>query len=346
MKGVHVRVAGAGVVGLCVALELQTRGAEVELVDEAGAAKASAVAAGMIAPAFEAALEEPGEGRLPLLRAGRDLWPEVADGAVRLFRDGALAVARSGEAAQLAEAARALRAEGGDCEPLTPEALHRSCPWLAPDLAGGLFSAEDWRLDPVETLGLLEGVFLRRGGRRTLGRAEPGGLRSGVDAAVVCAGWGGRAFAGEAPELARLQPIKGQLVRFPGAPPHGGPTVRGLAGGYLAPGALGVAAGASMEAGRYDEAVRPEIQEAMVRRAASLAPHLHGAPAVGAAGVRASTPDGLPLIGASRTGVHLAAGFRRNGWLLAPLAARILADQLAGGDPGPWAEAMRPDRFG
>ena len=87
LQGARATVVGAGVVGLCVALELQTRGVEVILVDEGAAgANASVVAAGMVAPAFEAALEEPGRGRLPLLRAARDLWTDVADGAVTLHR--------------------------------------------------------------------------------------------------------------------------------------------------------------------------------------------------------------------------------------------------------------------
>ena len=62
--------------------------------------------------------------------------------------------------------------------------------------------------------------------------------------------------------------------------------------------------------------------------------------------MRAATPDGLPLVGESgRPGVWLAMGARRNGWLLAPLIAQVLADQLAGGDGGPWAAAFAPGRF-
>jgi glycine oxidase len=53
-------------------------------------------------------------------------------------------------------------------------------------------------------------------------------------------------------------------------------------------------------------------------------------------GVRASTPDGLPLVGWSATpGVMLAVGARRNGWLLAPLVADLVAAYLKGDNPGP-----------
>jgi glycine oxidase len=54
----------------------------------------------------------------------------------------------------------------------------------------------------------------------------------------------------------------------------------------------------------------------------------------------------LPLVGPSRTpGVLLAAGMRRNGWLLAPLVAAIVVAQLLG-EPTPEAAALfDPGRF-
>ena len=336
---------GAGVVGLCIALELRGRGVDVLLIDPgAPRPNASVVAAGMIAPAFEAALEDAAQGRLLLFRAARDLWPEVADGAVQLHRDGALAVMRRGEHAELARVCAALGREDALFEPMTTASARRLQPMLTSELAGAVFSAEDWRVDAAPALKALHARFLARGGRTERGRADPAALRDGADAVVICAGWGARAFAELAPELAVLRPIKGQLGRFEGQPPFGGPTVR-TATGYLAPGGQGLIAGASMEEGRADRALSPKVQAGLAAGARALFTHLASVEPVGAAGVRAATPDGLPLVGPSRCGLHLAAGFRRNGWLLAPLAARITADQLDGRDPGPWADALRPDRF-
>ena len=48
------------------------------------------------------------------------------------------------------------------------------------------------------------------------------------------------------------------------------------------------------------------------------------------AGVRGATPDGLPMAGAAGQGLHLALGPRRNGWLLGPLVARVVADEVEG----------------
>ena len=99
--------------------------------------------------------------------------------------------------------------------------------------------------------------------------------------------------------------------------------------------------GRRMEAGRDDAAIDPAVVGRLRATGASLYPHLASAPFTARTGVRATTPDGLPLVGpSSRPGVFLAVGARRNGWLLAPLVARTTAAYLAGGDPGPYAAAM------
>ena len=79
-------VIGAGVLGLCAALELQRRGRTVTVIDPGGE-NASSVAAGMIAPGMEAAIDDLGLEAATLLRAGRDRWPAFAEATeVRLAR--------------------------------------------------------------------------------------------------------------------------------------------------------------------------------------------------------------------------------------------------------------------
>ncbi|WP_411288459.1 FAD-dependent oxidoreductase, partial [Phenylobacterium sp.] len=80
--------------------------------------------------------------------------------------------------------------------------------------------------------------------------------------------------------------------------------------------------------------------------AARLFPALADAAFTTAAGVRGATPDGLPMVGWSTApGVLLAVGARRNGWLLAPLVARIVAAQVTGADAGAYAARLEPGRF-
>ena len=101
-----------------------------------------------------------------------------------------------------------------------------------------------------------------------------------------------------------------------------------------------------MEPGLADTNVEPVALRPLVEAAGRLFPDLRGAAFLASAGVRAATPDGLPMVGASsEPGVLIAAGARRNGWLLAPLVARLIAACVTGGDPGPYAARLHPRRF-
>jgi glycine/D-amino acid oxidase-like deaminating enzyme len=65
-------------------------------------------------------------------------------------------------------------------------------------------------------------------------------------------------------------------------------------------------------------------------------------------GLRPGTPDELPLIGPSSTmpGVYYATGHYRNGVLLSPLTAKLVAALVLDGRRDPDLELVRPDRFG
>jgi glycine oxidase len=164
--------------------------------------------------------------------------------------------------------------------------------------------------------------------------------RGDADHLVVATGYA----KGLAPELMRLAPIKGHILRV-ATPDVGRLSVRGE-GVYAVPGAGGLAVGATMEPGVADPAVDPAKSTALRTAGARLFPRIAQAPGELFAGVRAATPDGLPMVGASaEPGVWLAVGARRNGWLLAPLVARTIAACLTGRDPGPYAGRLGPERF-
>ncbi len=352
LSGCRIIVAGAGAIGSVLALQLRDEGAEVLLADPAPlGANASGVAAGMLAPAFETVLDPPAAGHFQLLRTARELWPALAGRiGAELDRCGALWV---GDAASNADMLARLDAAGARAEAADPSAARRLCPGLkAPD--GAVFTAEDWTLDPVAMLAALRAGFESAGGEMrktavTSWNGERAQLSDGqvmrADALVLAAGLAAEGLASPPPELARLQPIKGQILRLDAAAPRAGPMVRGE-GVYVVPRSQGPIVGASMETGARDLQVHPNVLATLKSSAARLFPALADAEAAGQAGVRASTPDGLPLAGRSRTaGVWLAMGARRNGWLLAPLLAQVLTDQLAGADGGPWAQLFAPSRF-
>ena len=332
-------VAGAGALGLSCAVALADAGFEVTVCDPAAPlSNASAGAGGMLAPAFEAVLDDEAAAHFDLLLAARDLWPGLAARTgVRLDRSGALA---AGRAAWLHEVAGGMARLGLHATEIPRAAAQALAPGLSPDLEGVVLNREDWRLDPQAALAALRtaasaaGVMFSGDTVRARGEADLLVLALGAapDAAEL------------APELAALAPIKGHILRISDAPLPA-MTLRGE-GIYVTPADGALAVGATMEAGVSDPRPDPAKAKPLLALGAALVPGLAGAPRQLLAGVRAATPDGLPLVGLSRSpGVMLAAGARRNGWLLAPLVARIVADLATGRDPGPFATRLAAQRF-
>lgn len=325
-----VIVIGAGVLGLCTAAELGVRGHAVTVVDP-GLPNASAVAAGMIAPALESLLEEAAPERANLLRAARDLWPDFARAhGLTLHREGA-----EWRGPDVATAVDRLRALGFSASPTDD----------------GLITPDDWRIDVAAALSVLAragGTTLVRG---RVARLEPAGRRWRVQTgdgrvwfapAVVLATGAAGPVEGlpdtVSAKVAAITPIRGQITTVAVAPPS---RVVRAPGVYVAPGDGGVAIGATMEPGRRD--LEPDPVEAAARVAAGLALiGAQGEAGVTRVGVRGATADGLPMAGGSgEPGLWLALAPRRNGWLLGPLVARLVADAIE--DRAPLAEAAALD---
>ncbi len=316
-----VCIAGAGVLGLAAAAVLARRGVGVLLVDpRLGFPNASSVAAGLLAPVGEALFDPAAAPHAALLRAARGLWDDfAADVAIALATDGALIPA----------------ALIGEAEALGARLQRRDeWAWVADDIQVA---------DPAAALARMEAAVVHAGGRieRRAVRAEDWSTH---DAVVLAAGAQSPGLIAAAPELAQLQPVKGQIAVLPHGP-KAGPTLR-WAGGYLAPQASGARVGATMEVSRADTEVEPAAIAGLIAAARVHAPGLDATAAHGQAGVRMQTPDGLPLVGPSTAPRTLiAAGARRNGWLLAPLVASMIAAYCRGEAAGPWAQSLHPGRF-
>ena len=356
LAGLRVVVAGAGAFGSAIAWTLQASGAQVVMADSAPLAdNASGIAAGMLAPAFEALLDKASLGHYPLLRAARDAWPafltRLEPHGARIVRSGALWVgdeeSQAGVRAGLVGLGAETRLVGA------AEARALSPGLLAP--SGAVYTPEDWRLDPEAMLRALRSAFLAAGGQvRVAGLRRAGAGRATLedgqtleaDVVILATGLAPQGLIGGPAETGWLQPIKGQIARSVGPGGGEGAVVRAR-DIYVTPAASGFAVGATMEAGASDRRAEPEVLERLRALAAPLFPDLASARLSGAAGVRAASPDGLPLAGpSSLEGVQVALGARRNGWLLAPLIASVITDSLAGAEPGPWAPRFDPSRFG
>jgi len=236
----EIAVVGSGVFGLAIAVQLARAGACVTLYDPAPLGdNASGVAAGMLAPGLESALDPLVRDRFGLLEQGRDLWPDLlgAAGSHLLDRSGALFL---GSPREVGELGAGLAGLGADAAPMSRRAAEELVPGLRAD-TDALFVPGDWRLSTTGVLTVLSHVFEDLGGRRRTEKVrvrdrwlelEDGGALNAAKV-VIATGAEAGALVGLAPELAVLDPIKGQILHYRGGPRQG-PVVR-TARGYVAP---------------------------------------------------------------------------------------------------------------
>jgi glycine oxidase len=365
----RIGIIGAGIIGLSVAYELAVRrGVRVTVHDVRPPGRgASWAAAGMLAPAFEAAAEPGVHPRLfELCLEGAALWPEFASelaartgASVGLDEAASLAVALDDtEAARLERIARTLALKGIAHDRLTGDSMRALEPALSADVRGGLELSTDFRVhNRLTVTALLKALH----DCPNVDFADgPAALRSvggqlvlaGHDAIVVAAGWESAAVKVE--ENGQLYSLLNWETGLDQIDCHGGQMLSVKAGEgapvrvvraghiYLVPRGGEVVIGATMEPGRVIDAPEPDVIDALRKAGGRLCPGLADAPVVESwTGVRPGTPDHAPFIGpASTPGLFVAAGHYRNGILLAPVTARIIADQILGAGTGDLAAAF------
>jgi glycine oxidase len=350
-------IVGGGVIGLSCAWRAARRGARVAIVERSQPpAGATRVAAGMLAPVGELAFGEP--ELLKMTVAAAELYSgfaaelEAASGISTGYRrDGALHVALDrDEASELRRVHELQRSLGLGAEWLPPRRCRELEPGLTPSFNGAVHAPDEASVDPRALAAALlaaleaEGVELLTGsgveaalfdGERIAGVRTEAGVELRAAAVVLAAGaWSGRAEW--LPEAARppVRPVKGQIVELR-ARDGIAPCRRIVASErvYLVPRPDGrLIVGATVEEQGFDTAVTAGGVHELLREAYRLLPEVAEMELVeAAAGLRPGTPDNLPLVGAGGVdGLLWACGHYRNGILLAPLSANMLAEQLEG----------------
>jgi glycine oxidase len=357
VRDFDVAVAGGGAIGLAVAWRAAQRGLHAVVLerDRLGGGT-SAIAAGMLAPVTEA---NPAERRLlELGLASAVAYPAFADELREAsgidpgyLACGSLLVARDSDEAEALERELEMRGELGlDVRRLRPSEARRVEPALAPTVRLALEIADDHAIDPRRlTASLAEaaaraGVVLRTGGEvesveldggRVRGLTLADGELVEAERVVIAAGaWSGS--IGGLPDEARVavRPVKGQILRLhdPAGPGLLKRVLR-FEGGYVVPRGDGrYVLGATMEERGFDTSVTGGAVFELLRDAIELVPGVSELVIDElSAGLRPATPDSLPAIGAGEVpGLYWATGHYRNGILLAPVTAELVAGALAG----------------
>jgi glycine oxidase len=380
-----VLIVGAGVIGMSIAWRAARRGMSVTVLERGVAGGGtSRVAAGMLAPVAEAEFGGAAARRLLELnlRSAR-LWPafaaeleDDAEASVGLVRSGALLVAGDADEAAELERQRELRESLGlAVQRLRPSEAREREPALAPTLRLALEAPEDHSVDPRLVLAALREACARAGvelrehaGVAALVFDDGRGSVSGVTLAdgdrlecervVLAAGpWTGSIGVPESAAVP-VRPVKGQIMRLrdPAGP---GLLTRVLrfSGGYVVPRGDGrYVLGATVEERGFELAPTAGGVYELLRDAHEIVPGVSEWRIEELeAGLRPGTPDNAPALGpAAVEGLWWATGHYRNGILLAPLSAELLASSLAG-EPGSWLDretadellrACDPARFG
>jgi glycine oxidase len=162
---------------------------------------------------------------------------------------------------------------------------------------------------------------------------------------VNCAGaWSGKI----GPHAFPTRPVKGQMLSVAMHPRDLLKHVVRSPDVYLIPRSDGrVLIGATVEEAGFDKRTDAATIKRLYQAALALVPKLSASRILEDwAGLRPGTADGLPILGATATpGYYVATGHFRDGILLAPITAKVMAEVIDGNNPGYDLTAFSASRF-
>jgi glycine oxidase len=351
VKNWDVIVIGGGIIGLSLSIELRRKGASVLVVERGQPGReASHAAGGML---VDCPLETPAVLE-PLATASARLYPEFvreleAESGMKIdLRDQGTILFPSVEHLSSACLERAtLPAPLAELEPalgdlnrpafylhersVDPRALTAATLQTAKRLAVDISSGEE-----VIAVNLSNGRVAGVITTKTSFQAPK---------VVNCAGaWSGQI----APLAFPTRPVKGQMLCVASPSRNLLKNVIRTPEVYLIPRSDGrILVGATVEEAGFDKRTNLETIQRLHRAAISIVPELIKAKILEDwAGLRPGTPDALPILGATATrGYYLATGHFRDGILLAPITAQVMAEVITGTNCNYDLQPFSPARF-
>jgi glycine oxidase len=334
---VDAAIAGGGIIGLSLGLELRRRGLSVVVIERQQAMSSASWAAGGMLAVHDP--QNPPE-LLPLSLRSWELYPDYLERIEALC--GKHVPLRTTRAMQYVDSARG----DGRGDVATAAEIAEYAPGL--DVAGHIFEwLDEGSVDPNDVRDALPAAYLTSGGM-LLEETEMLGVEGAANGVFVrtsrqqisagmfvncCGAWAGEAGRG----LRRLPvaPVKGQMANLK-CPPERLRCVVRAPGIYLVPRGDGrVTIGATIEHVGFDETVQEPSVRKMAEAALSLLPEAEAPPQMDMwAGLRPGTPDGLPILGrADKDHCWHATGHYRDGILLAPVTGHVMAQAMLGETP-------------
>ncbi|HVH85959.1 MAG TPA: glycine oxidase ThiO [Terriglobales bacterium] len=346
MHSSDVVIAGAGIIGLSIGIELRLAGASVTILDRGEPGQeASSAAAGMLVtgdPDMGVALGK-------LATASAELYPSFVDALelrsginVGYENRGVLYIAEEGNELGTSPLSRC---ELSELEPglaEQPEVYFLAEQSVDPRLLSQAAVGAAKRLGvTIHHESHVEAVTLSREHEIEV-RTARGTYRTATF--VNCAGaWAREILGASAP----ARPVKGQMLSVIPRNCKLRHVVRSHEV-YLVPRRDGrVLIGATVEEAGFDKTVDPSTIQRLHQAAANLVPSMGEARILEAwTGLRPGSPDDLPILGPGKLpGTYVATGHFRNGILLAPITAVLMAELIQGKQPKIDLRPFDPSRF-
>jgi len=364
-----VLIIGAGTIGLSIGWELTRSGIPVQLFDRDEPGRgATWKAGGMLTPDAELQFEEPELYRLN--HESLERWPafvETLEGETGIdlgFRtEGTLTVAPDEDSAAAMERVHRFQKKiGADVERLTGAEAREREPFLAPNVAGAVYTDDAQVNNRALVRALVEGLQ-QHGGTIHSGvsvdAVHPDAERPAVVTAsgeriegqevIVAAGTWSRQIEGLAEAvLPPVRPVKGQIIELERRPTFDLRHVVRGPDAYLVPKADDrLLVGATSEEKGFETDVTAGGLYNLLEGALELVPGIRELCVQNLdVGLRPGTRDNAPLLGPSGApGITYATGHYRHGILLTPVTAQEVATYVQTDTVSEWLEPFLPSRF-
>ena len=359
-------IVGGGVIGLAIARAVAQRGIREVILCERGelGAEASWAAGGMLGPQVEA---DQADDFFRLACASRDLYPEFAAALqeesgidVELDKSGTLYLGFTESDEQEMRRRYDWQAKAGlPVEWLTAGEALQLEPNISPHVRCALrfpkeYQVENRRLVQAlavsnQKLGVnlvtnCEVSLLRVEKERVAGVETAAGFFTAPVVVVAAGAWTSQIMH----DQVHIEPVRGQMLCFNAQPQIFNHVIYSPRG-YLVPRRDGrLLAGSTSEHVGFDKRVTGKGMQSIQSMAFEIAPCLEDLDVVDSwAGLRPRSEDNFPVLGPDPeiAGLFHATGHYRNGILLAPITAELMAELIINGGTSSLFESFSPDRF-
>lgn len=351
-----ILIIGGGVIGLSLARQFHKKGFDKITILEKGfiGQEASIAAAGMLAPQAET---NEADTFFHFCNESNKLYPQFAEELldetgvdIELDQNGTLYLAfDENDSKEIRKRYEWQKNAGLEVEHLTAQETHKLEPFVSPDSIESLFFPNDWQIENRKLLKALKKYAELNGIEiieqteveklnTTNGKIESVETKIGekhlADVVILATGAWTSLIKGVGLNLPKVKPIRGQMISFHTAKRLFTRVIYSPRG-YIVPRKLGrILVGATVEDVGFENETTENGIETVWENGVEISPSLENLPIDKKwSGLRPFANYGLPILGKipETENLYTATAHYRNGILLAPLTAKILAEKITNG---------------